>query len=100
MEEEEYRPLKKGSRVDDGYQPDSGYDDPYLRDENGRPVDFLKRGRGQRPRRNVPEHTGIRRYAIIGAVFSAVLAASGEVLAAAVVAASTFVVVMVVRWRR
>ncbi len=98
MEEEEYRPLRRGRRVDNSL-PENGYEDPYLRDENGRPVDFLRKGQGQRPRRNVSEPS-LRRYAIIGGVFAAALAISGEVLAAALVAVSTFVVVMAVRWRR
>ncbi|MEM4417640.1 MAG: hypothetical protein QXD32_06250 [Nitrososphaerota archaeon] len=116
MEEDEYRPLKRGNRFDrdrsDYVRGENGggggrhgdsmpdYEDPYLRDENGRPVDLLRKAPAARPRRRTAPETGLKRYFIIGAVFSGLLAASGQLLPAGIVAFSTLILALAVRARR
>jgi hypothetical protein len=99
MEEEEYRPLKKGSRVDDGYQPDSSYGDPYLRDENGRPVGILKTG-AHAPRTRRTQGAQLKTFTVLGTVFSIALIASGQVVPGIAVAGSTLFVAIMARLRR
>jgi len=117
-EENEFRLLKSGKNrqnryvkgiQDEGvdyyrppsYRPDyvQSDEDPYVRDENGRPVDLLKKAPAKRPGRKTVGDTGLKRYLILGGVFAGLLALSGQLLPAALVAASTFILAVVARWR-
>jgi len=75
------------------------YGDPYLRDENGRPIDLLKSAPASRRRRAGPA-AGLRKFLILGGVFAGFLALSGELVPAAVVAGSTLFLAIVGRMRR
>lgn len=105
MEEEEFR-LRSGARKRAGIaseQPRKNVSEPeeyddYVRDENGRPVDILRRGAGRRTRTTtVPE---LKKFVILGAVFSGALVLSGQLLPGALVAGSTLFVVIIARLRR
>jgi len=99
MSEEDEFGLRRGWRREEEATPRDP-DDPYIRDENGRPVDLLKKG-GRRPSsRKVSYDAGLRKYLIIGGVFTGVLAISGHLLAALIVGVSTFAVALVVKMRR
>jgi len=97
---EEYRPFKR-RRVDlDANNRPTYEEDVYERDDDGRPIGF-KRGSGSVVRRRSPaEGPPIKPYLVLSGVFAGVLLLSGQPLYAGVVAAVTFAVYLVSRWRR
>lgn len=99
MSEEDGFRLRKSRRDEEDSIHGEDFGDPYLRDENGRPIDILKRG-GRRPTPRKVYDDGLRKYLMIGGVFAGVLAISGQLFAAAIVAASTFAVALVAKLRR
>ncbi|MEM4273299.1 MAG: hypothetical protein QW420_02950 [Candidatus Caldarchaeum sp.] len=99
MSEEDGFRLRKSRRGEEDSIHGEDFGDPYLRDENGRPIDILKRG-GRRPSPRRAPDEGLRKYLMIGGVFAGVLAISGQLFAAAIVAASTFAVALVAKLRR
>lgn len=120
-EDEEFSLLKRGvkreQKFENSYRTSSGgglreihpdyfsvkrmtdYGDPYVRDENGRPIDLLKSAPVTRRRRTEPA-TGLRKFFILGGVFAGFLALSGELIPATVVAGSTLFLFIVSRLRR
>ncbi|MEM1975117.1 MAG: hypothetical protein QW074_03410 [Candidatus Caldarchaeum sp.] len=105
MEEEEFR-LKSGVRKRASTAPELPREnfseadeyDEYVRDENGRPVDILRRGAGRRTR-NAPAPQ-LNKFIILGTIFSGALLLSGQLIPGALVAGSTLFIVIVARLRR
>lgn len=111
-DEEDFSLLKRGGgrgrqetqteRFHMDYEPVNqltDYGDPYIRDENGRPVDLLRKAHAVRRRRPEPA-TNLRKFFILGSILAGLLAVSGNLVPSAVVAASMLFVAVVVRLRR
>jgi hypothetical protein len=125
MSDEEFNPFKKGvssyRNVDRGprfesgrsYQPNYGEpqrprthssdyrgEDPYERDENGRPVGFKKGSGGVVRRRPASDGQAMKHFVILNGIFAASMLVTGQVLYAAVIAGVTFMVYFLSRYRR
>jgi hypothetical protein len=125
MSDEEFNPFKKGvsshRNVDRGprfesgrsYQPNYGEpqrprtyssdyreEDPYERDENGRPVGFKKGSGGVVRRRPASDGQSMKPFVILSGIFAASMLVTGQVLYAAVIAGMTFLVYFLSRYRR
>jgi len=125
MSDEEFNPFKKGvsshRNVDRGprfergppdppsyggtqrprtYSSDYREEDPYERDENGRPVGFKKGSGGVVRRRPASDGQAMKHFVILSGIFAAAMLASGQVLYAAVIAGMTFLVYFLSRYRR
>jgi hypothetical protein len=73
---------------------------PYLVDEDGMAIGFLKRTPAVRARGRSPTVPKLKTYLVFGGVFSLALALSGNLLGAVSVAISTLVVAAVAKARR
>jgi len=125
MSDEEFNPFKKGvsssrnvdrgPRFERGPPDPSSYggtqhprthssdyreEDPYERDENGRPVGFKKGSGGVVRRRLASDGQAMKHFVILSGIFAAAMLASGQVLYAAVIAGMTFLVYFLSRYRR
>jgi len=125
MSDEEFNPFKKGvsshRNVDRGprfergppdppsygeiqrprtYSSDYREEDPYERDENGRPVGFKKGSGGVVRRRPASDSQAIKPFVILSGIFAASMLVTGQVFYAAVIGGMTFLVYFLSRYRR
>jgi hypothetical protein len=75
-------------------------EDPYERDENGRPVGFKKGSGGVVRRRPTSDGQAIKPFLVTGGIFAVSMLVTGQVFFAAVIGGMTFLVYFLSRYRR